>query len=287
MKESFMPLAFHVLSSREPRRIITAFIAGVSLSFAIALPAHADLKLTSKVVSSSNGSGSSIVYYKGKKMRSETDGSVVLFDGEKSTVTTLDLAAKTYSVVPLSALSNNPAIKSMDIQADVRLVPGGQTKTVLGKETKNYKYTATIKMSLKREMIDRLAAAARSRGSAAPTLPKLPTIIVTGENWVSEQTNLPSGAVASSMSALGAVPGLSSLVDKFRAIKGVPLESNVVISVASGQRARNQTMSTVATSLDEAELPDSLFRIPPGFVEVRSSMSGLGKAAATAGGLRP
>ncbi|MDX1933837.1 MAG: hypothetical protein SFU56_14660 [Capsulimonadales bacterium] len=249
--------------ARQSRRPVTRFVAGIGLALILASGASADLKLTSRVTGAASGGKptTSVVYYKGKKMRSETGNTVVLFDGEKGTVTSLNMTAKTYNVVPIAALSDNAMLRMVEMKTAVTLKPGGKTKKILGKQTKNYVFTATIKMSLKKEMLDRMKA----QGSTASP-PTLPTIVLTGENWVAEQVAVSSGAMAASMSPMSAVPGLKALMDKFKTIKGIPLESRINIAMQGGpQEGRRQSLATEATSISEEGLADTLFVVPAGF----------------------
>jgi hypothetical protein len=257
------------------RRGTVALTAGIAIiTTFVSPPAHADVKLTSKVTTSGGpapASTTGTIFYKGKKVRMETEKNLVLYDADTQTITNINLANKTYTTALLSALSKNPMLQMLDVQTTVVVRPGGKTKTILGKLTKNYTYTAVIKMGFKKEMLDRMKA----QGGTNP-MPVLPTITITGENWVAEQVNLPPGASAASMSNLAAIPGMKPLMEKFSKIKGVPLEAAVNIDVSGGaQGGRNQKITSVATALSETPLADSLFTVPAGFTKSEPPAGGM------------
>lgn len=265
---TFMPLV--------ARRGTVALTAVIAFTTVFASPAaQADVKLTSKVTTSGgNAPVSTIgtVFYKGKKVRMETEKNLVIYDADTQTITNINLANKTYTTALLSALTKNPYIQMLDVQTTVTVRPGGKTKTILGKLTKNYTYTAVIKMGIKKAMLDRMKA----QGGTSSMPPVLPTITITGENWVAEQVNLPPGAAAASLSNLAAFPGMKPLMEKFSKIKGVPLEATVSIGIAGGpQGGHNQKMISVATALSETPLDDSLFAVPAGFTKTESPAGGM------------
>lgn len=266
------------------RRFAPVALAATAVSLAAgpARVARADVKLVSKVTQLGGNTpqdAKDVVttsYYKGKKFRSESPDAVILWDGDSGKMYSLNPARKTYTVVSMAGA--NPMMNLFDFKTDVTIKPGGKTKTVLGKPAKNYLYTVTINMAMKKGAMEQMMGAApgvRSGASAPPPkAPPLPTVIVQGENWVTESVALPAGAGSGSFAALAQqVPGMRGALQKLANMKGLPLETRITTTVKGGppnmpSRARSGNgFSTVATSLSEAPLPDSLFRVPADYKE--------------------
>jgi hypothetical protein len=269
---------------------VIGFFAVSALTVAVAAPAaRADLKVVT-TTTTSGGAGRSTTttstnYYKGGKFRSETKEAVILIDGSGKIIT-LNTAKKTYSEMSFSDMMNNPYMRMVDLKTSVNLKPGGKKKIIVGKPAKNYVYTATIQMSLSQEALKQMKG--RSQGAAPPPLP---TIVMEGEQWVTESVQVPAKAVANSMSALASLPGMKNLMDKLASIKGLPLESRITMTFKGGPpNARNmkpQVTSSVASSLSEAPLSDSLFKIPADYTkQAAGGFPGMG-GAMPAGRARP
>ena len=261
------------LAAARPGRVIGFFAAAVATVAATAPAAYADLTMVTKTTS---GSTTQTVtnYYKGTKFRSESKDYIILVDG-KGQILMLNPAKKTYMVL---SLGNNPMLQMFDLSSSVDIKPGGKTKTILGKPTKNYLYTATIKMSLKKAALDQMKA----RGAQMRQPPQMPTIVLSGENWVTEAVNVPRGAVANSLSGLSAMPGMNAIMQKFATMKGVPLESKVTTTFKGGPPSlKPQTTTTLASSLSESPLSDALFQVPAGYTKQEMTPGGMGRRPGT------
>jgi hypothetical protein len=257
------------LSAARPGRVIGFFVAAAATVAVTASVARADVKLVANMTT--GGTTQTVTnYYKGNKVRSETKSSVVLMDSSGK-MTMLNPTRKTYMVV---SMGDMPGMNMVDVSSSVDIKPGGKTKTILGKPAKNYVYTATIKMSLKKAALDQMKASGRMPKQP----PQLPTFVLQGENWVTEAVNLPKGAVATSLSGLNSLPGMKPIMDKFAAIKGVSLESRATITFKGGpQNMKPQTTSFAATSISETILPDALFQIPAGYTKQEMMPGGMGR----------
>jgi hypothetical protein len=204
-------------------------------------------------------------------------------DGKTQKMYSLNMENKTYQLINFQEMANNPMMKMMDVKTDVALKPGGKTKTIVGKPTKNYLYTASIKMSFNKEMMANMAK--QNGGQVPQNLPQLPSFKITGEMWVTEKVNLPPGSVAAAMTSLSAVPGMKPLMEKFRAIKGVALETTQTVEILGGQSSgQNQKTATVTEAISETALPDSLFTVPADFRKVQPMQPGMMGAGGRPGG---
>jgi hypothetical protein len=250
---------------------VIGFFAVSALTVTVAAPAaHADLKVVT-TTTTSGGAGRSTTttstnYYKGGKFRSETKEAVILIDGSGKIIT-LNPAKKTYSEMSPAEMLNNPYMRMVDLKTSVNLKPGGKKKTIVGKVAKNYIYTATIQMSLSQAALNQM----KGRGGAPSAPPKLPTIVMEGEQWVTESVQVPAKAVSNSMSAMASLPGMKNLMDKLASIKGLPLESRITMTFKGGppnaQNMKPQVTTSVASSLSEAPLSDALFKVPAGYTK--------------------
>lgn len=103
-----------------------------TLMLAAALAAHADFSYTMTQKSTGQmGSGGDQVmkhYVKGQKMKIETGNATTILDFEAQTVTSINNAAKTYTVSKFSDAAG--AAAGTDVKADVKST--GQTKTING-----------------------------------------------------------------------------------------------------------------------------------------------------------
>src|SRR4051794_12697918 len=128
-------------------RTVVALTAAAAVFIGSAGAARADLKIVSTLTSSGNRSSGPRIstvttYYKGKWARTETPQNVLIVDNATGKIYSLNPAEKTYNVVSFAEIGKNPLIAMMDMKTTVSLKPGGQTKTILGKRTKSYVYTA-------------------------------------------------------------------------------------------------------------------------------------------------
>jgi hypothetical protein len=116
------------------------------LMLAASLAAHADFSFTMTQKSGgSMGSGGDQVskhYFKGQKMKIESSTRTTILDFEAQTLTSVDNAAKTYTVTRFSDLPN--AATGVEVKADVKST--GQTKTVNGYAASQVIMTMDVEM---------------------------------------------------------------------------------------------------------------------------------------------
>jgi hypothetical protein len=229
--------------------------------------------------------------YKGNKLRTEAGGQVTLYDAATDRITVLQPEKKTYYVTTAKKMSEGmaPFMSMMDISVSGDVKPGGQTKTLLGKPARNYKYTITIKMKAKGGNKD---------------IPNFGAVgmVMQGENWVTTAVSLPNPQAfqkaSAAMSGQGMMPGMEKVMEKMTKIPGLPLLTTMQMGMdmsqvklpkdAKGgkkpQAPPRQTIRQEVVSLSEKPLDDALFAPPKGFRQVPApTMPDLG---AMAGGMQ-
>ncbi|GAB4458118.1 MAG: hypothetical protein OHK0029_18900 [Armatimonadaceae bacterium] len=267
------------------RRTLFPFVLA---AFAVALSsvsARADLKIVTqmKVTGAPEAAQGQVpptttTFIKGDRVRVEQGKTITITDYKSNVIVTLDPVKKTYSEMNLNALTDaakNPmmAMFKMDVKADVK--PTGKTKELLGRTVKEYKYSATVSMSVD-----------PNAGEDTPLPPgiadMLPTVMISGENWVSDTIQFPidpnklmSQSMQGMLSMFGA--GMKDFQEKMAAIPGYPLETRTLVEVVFPPTAPKEmigetpgpvTTTTTVTSISEEPLPDSLFDIPADYEKV-------------------
>jgi Tfp pilus assembly major pilin PilA len=268
------------VSPSAPRYSRSAGVSVGSLAAGLMLvsAAHADLKMVQKTAA--NGTITTTTsYFKNGKFRTDSRQSIVIMVGEK--LLTLSPTRKTYTETTMNRAGGGMA-QMMDFKTTSVIKPGGKTKTILGKPAKNYVYTLTMQMVPSKEALQQMKASGR------PLPAQFPSIIIEGEQWVSEAVKMPTGAVANSMRAIAEMPGMKEIIAKFAAIKGAPLETRQTMTfknmpAAAAEAAKPQTITTTTTEISEAPLSDSLFQVPAGYKKMAApTMPG-----APGGGMAP
>jgi hypothetical protein len=159
----------------------------------------------------------------------------------------------------------------MDIKADVK--PGTETKAILGKQAKNVKFTATFVMSMK-------------DGGDSPIAAMMPTIILKGEQWVTEEVKVPGDPkqLLQRMMSRGPMAmfgsGMKEFVEKMGSVPGFPLLNSTTMEFVFPPTAPPQLQEQMGTkpmttltevkSISEDVLEDALFKAPEDFKEVKA-----------------
>ncbi|MDX1933836.1 MAG: hypothetical protein SFU56_14655 [Capsulimonadales bacterium] len=265
--------------------------AGVAL-FCVAASAYADIKFVAEVTvkgaptaTKANLPDKSVTtsYYKGEKQRIETEKpggkTVTISDLATGTTYTLNPAKKTYTVFKLSDIeamtADNPIMQMLKIETQTTITPGTATKSIAGKNAKQYTYNTSFKMSLEGGD-DQIAAFAQM----------MPTITIKGEQWTTEDVRFPVNyqKIAQTNMARSIPPmmakGMSEMIEKMATIKGFPLSSVVTVSFilpknAAPQAAASMPKEPIITttevkSISEENLDDSLFELPKDYTEVKT-----------------
>lgn len=262
-------------------RTLLAPIGATLLLTLTAGAARADLKVVAKTTVGER-STTVTTYYKGSKARVETGNSVIITDGSSGKTYILNPQKKTYTLIRANDPNMQQAsgmMQMFDISADVK--PGGKSKTILGKTVKNYVFTITMKPNA--AFKTRMDEAKKKNPNAQ--IPPIANMVVTvrGEEWVSDALGVSAAGNAVMMQQLMSMPNFRNVAQKFSIMKGVSLESNTSTSFGT----QSQTSKTVATSVSQSPLSDSLFDVPVGYkLEPMGAASGgrpgMGRPAAPA-----
>lgn len=271
------------------RNFLSAVGAGMMLLSTLASAAWADLKVVQEVTikglpEAAKAQNPNLekpmtitTFYKGDKMRQEMGAMITITDYKDGTMMTLDPKKKTYYITKvadsMNAIANNPMMEmfKMDIKADVK--PGTETKPILGKSAKSVKYSATFTFSTK-------------DGSDSPIIGMMPTIILKGEQWVTEEIKVPGDPkqLMQRMTARGPMAmfgaGMKDFTEKLAAVPGYPLVNTTTMEFVFPPTAPPQiqeqmggkpmtTLSEVK-SISEESLEDGLFNAPEDFKEVKA-----------------
>ena len=219
-----------------------------TLVFALAVAARADFsytatrKTTGGMMASMAGAanGTSKVYFKGKKMKSEEGDTSTILDFEARTVTTINNAAKTYTVRSLSDAA--PAQSQPGVSIDVRET--GQRKTINGFDAKEVVLTMEIDLSQGR--------GTGGKAQAEAHLWLASDVPGAGEMRAFYQAN------ASRIPAAGMQAAIGEIQKKIATLDGVPVEEVIVVKPAAGGAGMPgmpqmpQTTSAQSAQLDQA-----------------------------------
>jgi hypothetical protein len=281
------------------RRIFASAVSMVALGV-MATVARADVKVVSEVKMTGIPAAAAAqpgvpdlkkpiittTYYKGNKQRVESGDTVIITDYETGKVTTLNPAKKTFYTSNitdgLKAMADNPMIEMIKIDATADVKQGGETKTIAGKAAKNYKLTATMKMSMD--------------GAPPETAAMFPTIIMKGEQWTTEAIALPiqtsklvQANFTKNMPAF-LQKGMKPFLDKMATIPGFTLSNTMSIEFMRAPGAPDMpgfpkepiVTVTEVKELSEAPLEDALFAPPADYKEVQAPKpAGPGRGGAT------
>jgi hypothetical protein len=232
------------------------------------------------------GAGKSVVRYKGDLIRTENGNNVTIKDS-KGKVTTLDLKAKTYYIADPAEMMDNPMIAQiagmMDIKMDVDVQTTGEEKAILGQQSQKYTYEMVMKMGFKE------GAAIPGLGGGEGGPPKLPTIIVSGEQWSAGNLNMINGQKPSDMMSVmgpmaeifGKSGDIKEKMGRFDEMKGFPLSVKTTIRFEGGAGMPGVPTEPMTTIMRVLELktitqPAELFKVPKGFKKIDSPMVGMG-----------
>ena len=257
---------------------VACALLGVVLA-GLASAARADLTIFSQSVETENGitqkPTTETTFIKGEITRTE-----LMNDKREMFVVIHDLMSdNVFYLVPahrLCATFNNrsdlmrmaPALQvikeNMKITGVADVKPGGKTKMIAGKLTKNYKYSTTMRIVVK----------------GRPE--KFATIKMTGEQWVTGDLKLSPELQrkqhASSLRSLGPYASAAKpLLDKqARIARGYVLEDKYTLTIAStlevapgaGGTQETSTTHMTVTEIKNESLDDKLFVVPSSYREV-------------------
>jgi len=243
----------------------------------LALFAHADFKIVSHVTMKmdmgpmNNQQQTTTTYFKNGMMRVETsDGAVFLFNSKTKKSYMLRTATKQYSEFTMYNLAGPMGGASNKFKAKVsaHLNPTKQKSTILGKPANLYKADMTLDMDMgmgamhaDMHMDQWTTTAMRDKVSAKETMAAMAEML-------------------QGLAALGA--DTKQLVKEFSKMKGVPLNSDIVMKMKM-KRATTATtppgnppsgftmnINSRVQSISEAPVSADLFKIPAGYTKTDS-----------------
>jgi hypothetical protein len=212
-------------------------------------------------------------YYKGNWQRVESGGTITITNFETGKITTLNPKAKTYYTVgvgdSLKAMADNPMLAAIKVEAVADVKPGGQTKVIAGKTAKNYKISATMKMTMD--------------GAPPEAAAMFPTMVMTGEQWTTEGISLPipTGKMVQNSFVKNLPPffqnGMKPFTDKMASIPGFILSNTMSMEFKRSAGAPDLpgfpkepiVTITEVKEISEAPLDDALFAPPADYKEVQ------------------
>jgi hypothetical protein len=234
------------------------------------------------------GMGKTVTRYKDGLVRTENGNTVTIIDA-KGKVTTLDLKAKTYYVADPSAMMDNPMVAQiagmMDVKMDVDVQTTGEEKTILGQKAQKYTYEMVMKMGFK----EGAAIPGLGGGGEGGGPPKLPTIIVSGEQWSAAGLTVTGAKKPSDMMSMmgpmadifGKSGDIKEKLARFEEMKGYPLTSKTTVRFEGGAGMPGVPTEPMTTNMRVMELkttpqPAELFKVPKGFKKIEPPMMGMG-----------
>jgi hypothetical protein len=221
----------------------------------------------------------------------ENGNTVTITDSASSKVITLDIKKKTYyTSEPLKDMEGAAGMAEqfmamMDLKLDVDAKDTGEAKEILTKNAKKYTYSIKMKMGFKE------GVALPFGGGAGGETPQLPTIVVSGESWNTEDVTIPVSKT-NPKDMLGGMnqmlkmfektsPDLKEKMMKLGEMKGFPLRSAVTITFEGGTGLpgvpeKPMVIKTEVTQIKDVPLEDSLFAVPKGFKKVAAPAPPMG-----------
>lgn len=219
-------------------------------------------------------------YYKGNRVRTDGNGTIMLYDAAADTLLMLDPARKTYTVNAMQKMGQQaqPYLAMMKIDTEGSVRPGGATRNIAGLPARNYRIAMNMRMSMKRQ-----ASAAAGQMPSGPLM----TMRLEGEQWASTSLKIPARAQRMMSSAMlrnmqTIMPGMKPLMDKMATIQGAPLSSRMTMTMTPArnmpgapQKPMVMTTITEVRSVSQQTLPAALFAVPAGYRKVEPT-AGMG-----------
>lgn len=220
--------------------------------------------------------GEATVRYKGGAMRTETPEGALI--ATKELLIRIDDKKRIWSATPVGKVSSalDPMLSMVKIQTKTVVVPGGKTKTILGKPARNWVVLSTINIGLPQ-------MGAMLGGGDDAKVPQGLAMKMRTEMWTTESVDV--GGRVAMLGGGAAAPGaglLKEMLEKMATIPGLPLVVSMSQSFSmptekGAKPPKPMTVVTEVVSLDEKPLPAEMFKPPKGYRQVTSeSMTGAG-----------
>lgn len=266
-------------------------VAAAAVSLFAALAARADLTVVSatrrdggpaRVNGSRQQSASALTqttsYFKGNKLRTDSGSSITLTDLATGESIHLDRAKKTYYLSRASDAINAaiPFLDALEFSVEGEVAPGGQTKTIVGKEARNFTVALTVSVTAKKDA----ALPLPQEAGSGPLF----TMTLQGEHWTTDAVDAAAAGAPNAASRLmqsnPLFRNVKALGEKLAVIKGFGLESSMTMTMKSAlpipgmDGAKPLVVKTQTLSLREDPLADDLFALPKGFKKVEPPAPG-------------
>jgi hypothetical protein len=229
------------------------------------LPAHADLKLVSKMHVDIGGTTRPdqefTTYYKGNLIRSESGDTVTLSQVQTGLTAVLRPSTKTYRQFNVNqSAPGNPAMRAMKVEGQATVTPTAEHKVIAGKNATKFVADVDVTMTSSSNQ-------AFSQHTTMHIVRWTTTEVSTGIS-----PDLLARFSPESMTFQG-LSGMDEVNKELAKITGVPLSSEVTIkSEFSGPSGVGgipppsiEEIDTDVQSIDDSALDDSLFQVPPDY----------------------
>jgi hypothetical protein len=249
-------------------------LAATALCGALVAPAFADVKITATMSGKGMGmagTGESVTYIKGSKMRSDSsiagNQTATIVDVGAQKMIVLNMKKQEAEIYDLSQLSRDLESKVDMSAAKVSMTANGQTKEILGRQTAGYDVAITMPMAMGEMKMDIVLSGpvfvAKDAPGAADYTTFYKTAAEKGMFFSAPQQARANPAQAKSMAAM-----YKAMADT----GGVPYSSDISIKFeGSGPMAAMMskmggvTMTTTVTNISTDAIADSTFEVPADF----------------------
>ncbi len=246
-----------------------------SLTLSLA-PLVADVTITSKIdMPGGMGSGPSVMYIKGQKMRVEhgalANSMVMIIDAGTRQMISLHLSQHTADIYDLAKLGETVAKKISTDDIKVSVTPNSQTKTILGKACVGYNIAMTVPMTM---------------GTMTMTME------MAGQNWIAKgvpgtaditafwKTSAQNGIFFGDPQQLKTAPaqakGMTEMFKALSELGGISYGSTMQMKMSgTGPMAEvmsqrgGMTINTEVTAITTTPIADSMFQIPADFTTMQ------------------
>lgn len=241
----------HIWSKAAARSLL------VGLSLSSGALALADVKIVSHINSSMMGQNrppvSVTTYYKGDYMRSDVRDITTIFDSKSGKAMIVDAKRKEYAEL------GDDSSSQMTITAKASVSTTTDHKTIAGHDANRYR--ASIQMVISQQGMTQ-------------------NMDMQMDMWAATDLKTPFEPAHLVQSLAGMlrgadIQGMEDFTKEMSKVSGFPLEQLITVTVAGMPTGATSgpmmTFDSVADSIDESPLADSLFQVPSDYKKVKSS----------------
>lgn len=265
--------------------------AGCSLA-ALAIFANADFKIVSHVTMKmdvgpmTNRDQTTTTYFKKGMMRVETsDGSIFLFNSKTKKSYMLRPTTKQYSEFSVDNMGGPVSSMMSDLKMKItgHMIPTNRKSVILGKRANLYKADMTMDMELPGNMMGGTNKGSMGTMHADMQMNQWTTSTMR-DKISAKETMAALGQMLQGLAAMGA--DTKQLVKEFSKMKGVPLNSDIVMKMkmtpsktattppAGTPMAFTMNITSRVQSISEAPVSADIFNIPPGYTKTKNVIPG-------------